>query len=554
LRLDDGGGAVKVGGAGEGGWKSVESDAGDGPGVAVANGLPTQYFASVAGAVPTALSDEGYGYTVTVFPEGHQMIEYVYRFRPLTRLLDQGELLNQEIYFAPPEQLNDPMEGFRDVIWQGDKVLWSNLFRHYLRCLQHACILLMISGEDYPLTWDMIPLFRDNPNTTPQHREETLKLINRFLELKEVTELVNALASRSIPVRRAELAAVLRHAHLVAIMIFNEKYKAPNKETDPLSGLAETKPFKDLLAGIASMAQSVSLAETVTPNRDNIVPAIFDAVGHTGEQLQFIYDYNDNEEVRPNRRFVLIEFPQEYVKRLEDLVYPKWYAACFMSECNNPSVWGTYGDGHNAICLKFKVHSVDGVPAFRLRRKKGYSNSGDIVSLVKDRLRSIAYENTPPSIDFFRMIGRIPKTVIKNEWYTDPYGKLSTFQHGSQLDEKAWQEAYWDDFIASITRKLVHWKHENEYRLILDNTFWNLAPPKDRIASYDFSDLDGIVFGIRTPLREKKKICKIIEDKCASIGRGDFKFYQAYYSPTTGQVEHAEMSLLKFTPTSKKSM
>jgi hypothetical protein len=38
------------------------------------------------------------------------MIDHLYRFRPLSRVLG-GELLNQHIYFAKPENLNDPMEG-----------------------------------------------------------------------------------------------------------------------------------------------------------------------------------------------------------------------------------------------------------------------------------------------------------------------------------------------------------------------------------------------------------------------------------------------------------
>jgi hypothetical protein len=38
---------------------------------------------------------------------------HLYRFRPLKRLLDENELLNQDIFFAEPETLNDPMEGWR---------------------------------------------------------------------------------------------------------------------------------------------------------------------------------------------------------------------------------------------------------------------------------------------------------------------------------------------------------------------------------------------------------------------------------------------------------
>jgi hypothetical protein len=62
-----------------------------------------------------------------------------YRFRSIRSLLgEHQELQNQSIFFASPEQLNDPMEGFRDIYWHGDTIAWNNLFRHYLICLTHA--------------------------------------------------------------------------------------------------------------------------------------------------------------------------------------------------------------------------------------------------------------------------------------------------------------------------------------------------------------------------------------------------------------------------------
>jgi|GEM_PF-6927014 DNA-binding response OmpR family regulator len=61
------------------------------------------------------------------------MISSLYRFRSLYWLLDQGELEKQEIYFAKPEQLNDPMEGFRDIFWKGgDQVVTIPVRRNEL--------------------------------------------------------------------------------------------------------------------------------------------------------------------------------------------------------------------------------------------------------------------------------------------------------------------------------------------------------------------------------------------------------------------------------------
>ena len=77
------------------------------------------------------------------------MAEQFYRFRSLKSLFEYKELENQTIYFASPEELNDPMEGFRDVIWSGDKIAWKNLFRHYFMCLEHVSGLLLIAGEEH---------------------------------------------------------------------------------------------------------------------------------------------------------------------------------------------------------------------------------------------------------------------------------------------------------------------------------------------------------------------------------------------------------------------
>jgi len=61
------------------------------------------------------------------------MTAFVYRFRSTDALLGaHRELENQEIYFSPPQVLNDPMEGFKDVVWRGDQIVWANLVKHYL--------------------------------------------------------------------------------------------------------------------------------------------------------------------------------------------------------------------------------------------------------------------------------------------------------------------------------------------------------------------------------------------------------------------------------------
>ena len=84
----------------------------------------------------------------------------MYRFRKIENLLGKREELeNQEIYFSDIASLNDPMEGFRECFWSGDLIVWKNLLRHYLLCLEHVYLstslslrIIMLLAEPWNLT------------------------------------------------------------------------------------------------------------------------------------------------------------------------------------------------------------------------------------------------------------------------------------------------------------------------------------------------------------------------------------------------------------------
>ena len=65
------------------------------------------------------------------------MVE-LYRFRSITSLFENyQELENQSVYFASPEELNDPMERFRIYFWQGDEIVWRSTGE--ARAVDHSC-------------------------------------------------------------------------------------------------------------------------------------------------------------------------------------------------------------------------------------------------------------------------------------------------------------------------------------------------------------------------------------------------------------------------------
>ena len=83
----------------------------------------------------------------------------VYRFRSMEHLLGKfQELEQQTVYFASPEQLNDPMEGFRDIVWRGDKIVWTNLFKNYISYLLELFYKFRRKGDSKKLNVDDISM------------------------------------------------------------------------------------------------------------------------------------------------------------------------------------------------------------------------------------------------------------------------------------------------------------------------------------------------------------------------------------------------------------
>src|SRR5882724_13531801 len=99
------------------------------------------------------------------------MENYVYRFRSTSALLgDFRELENQEIYFASPQELNDPMEGFKDIFWRGDEIIWANLLRHYLLCLMQAVLMAIKYGPGHQFVDHYIPVLLTDQGLVPSSR------------------------------------------------------------------------------------------------------------------------------------------------------------------------------------------------------------------------------------------------------------------------------------------------------------------------------------------------------------------------------------------------
>ena len=139
----------------------------------------------------------------------------VYRFRSMKRLLEDEyqELKKQEIYFASPEQLNDPMEGLRDIFWRGDKIVWENFFKHYVFCLYETHLHFLVAGHSIQLNANNIPILgRWDKLPSPAQRMFN-EVWQRFLDLPKIPEFIEALANTNRKIRDRELRIYLESIH-----------------------------------------------------------------------------------------------------------------------------------------------------------------------------------------------------------------------------------------------------------------------------------------------------------------------------------------------------
>ena len=476
------------------------------------------------------------------------MDNHLYRFRPVDTLIgERDELRRQEIYFASPSELNDPMEGFGDVFWQGDAIAWENLLRHYLVCLECAFSLVVIGGEAHPTTWAHIPVLDpgDRRAATAKHKLVHDAIFEFFFSRPELGALIAALATRSGPIRRHELSLYLTSIHMFAQMAiwaaFQRHGLVPESDPDePAIQLAMA-----MLRQAVSLIDQLKAVKAKNPLGEDEIDEMFALSWQTNHQMTLISFHN--RQADPSKlalNFMAYDFVEGYVAQVERNCYPDWYAACVMGSCSDSSIWGAYGDGHKGVCLRFKTSMLDGVQTLTLNRNHGAGMGGPIRGEVPTPFQELRYTREHASIDFFASLGGMPQGVLSKYWYTNARGERSTSAMHANMDE--WRQAYWRNFTARTTQKLDDWEREKEQRLVIYSSITDFSPPDARKATYRFHDLDGIIFGIRTPLKTKLEIASIIEEKCRAAKRTDFRFYQAYYSRRTGTIEHHELGLLKF--------
>jgi Protein of unknown function (DUF2971) len=479
------------------------------------------------------------------------MEDYFYRYRPIEAVLDKfQELENQEIYFSTTDELNDPMEGFKDLVWAGDQIVWRNLLKHYILCFLLTANYAFISAEQFDGS-DLRSFVRLVPQELPEApiREIYQRVLADFLKEPAVTRFVEIMASRTTSIRRSELTGYLRALHRFALEALMKEYS--QRGVFPVNAVDTLPPREDMRRNAIVMMEGITKLTSHEDPAEKISDTMFGALEATNAQVALATEYLlPDRDKRMGIVFLTLRFPAAYVAALEKLVHRDWYVACFAKTAENHSMWSTYAGGHRGVCLMFKATAnARGVPTLVIERTTGaaYSKGSTTTytsSMVPHELQPVQYASQYPVVDFFRSLGSISGSSIDGFWYRGEDSTLSECHSAVYADQDDWRERYWKTFANSTLCKTREWAHEEEHRIVVHSMF-DMSAPEKRKLKYRFSDLAGIVFGARTDVEDKLKIMRIVDAKCAKDKRSDFKFYEIRYLHMESRFKLSELGLLK---------
>lgn len=468
----------------------------------------------------------------------------VFRYRSIEALLgEREELERQTVYFAPPEYLNDPVEGFRQVYWRGDRITWRNLLRHYIICLHNRFFEALLTEDTERLAPNTIRVFQSLDNfPTPEAKSLCDACIAAVEAGSLHAALLDLLASAERNISFSELQQLLRTVHIdwlgAVRMVFAER--------------ALVSPMKGQTLDPSGLVNVLRMLQTTIPQvQDQFstigVDVLHEAQQHMAEQMTLLSATQHADVLEPKLESLFLNFTSDYLNSLLKLVYPPWYVACFSARHDNAAMWSYYAGNHRGCCLVFRKQQRDDGAILRLKGPSGFEARGTFRSNQDMPLDPVGYSGHEQRLEFFTNIGRLSSAAMLRNWFRDDDGNTSPLaEHLNEERLEVWRNAYWENFMPPILCKLPDWQHEEEFRVVILDTLGIYDSHEGRTFTYDYDTLDGIIFGINTSLSDKVRIMQILDKKLDGRTLTEpFKLFQARYNARSGRIEAHHLSLIE---------
>ena len=450
----------------------------------------------------------------------------LYRYRSIDSAL--LELDNGSFYFAAPTELNDPIEGYLKIFWQGDAPAWQGLLKNFVCSLFYNLQThLLMSGRIYPAAQENFPSDLHNRILLSDIRQFDRSPLSRiftelgenFLETSAVQTVVDFYGTDAIKCYGRELEFILRTVTDEACCLcvgkckdlsliradFNEnffdvEYEISFDELKHVSDAERKRRIDEIENLNCDLMESGLLALKL--NRRSSFDAEFDLK----QRLLWL-------------RFI---FPRMYVEQLKEMMYPNGYVVCFSDTPTNSAMWGNYADNHRGICFVYGTEHFDG---------------REVIHFVAKSLevKPIKYSAQFITRNFFDTLRHL-QFICADDWLTGRGGVKSYKLENSDASN------YDGDYHEKFYRKLNDWQHEREYRIFLSDKFYRYGDKFARKLRYNPDTLTGIIFGLRTTLDDKLKLIQKLNRLGKSVG--NFEFFQAEFDDETQLISIREKTLL----------
>lgn len=452
----------------------------------------------------------------------------LYHYRSIkSALLEIG---NGSFHFSSREELNDPLEGYLKVFWKGDTAAWEGLFRNYICSLYYAITMYYLGSDE--------AIINNRSLLYDIHRFDNLpigivlgKLGKEFLGDCDIHAITSYYGKSDRKVNSKELRMVLLFVHFKALSLCiredRDRGLLPHEDAERLlTCIPATHNLSELYQKLSDEkeyeeygSQLFSIAEEIQEDIQeyNIISLFLNETG-SGE--------SENSTNRQRRNWIAIfaDFPQIYVGQLCQMVYPRSYVVCFSAKNNDSSMWGNYSNNHKGVCL---IYDFDGPVSLC-----GLDKHKEVVTA-----KAVSYGGDCIERNFFESFGRLTLNQIK-EWLTGTEG-LSSLWSIFEDDEEGWRNRFWNAFNEKTYRKLKAWEHEQEYRLVVVDSFFDNDESEQRNMRFPYGILKGVIFGIETSEFDKKQIIDKLLSQTSIIGDG-FKIFQAYYNEDSQTIDIRE--------------
>ena len=454
----------------------------------------------------------------------------LYRYRPIESAIK--ELDNETFHFATREELNDPIEGFVRVYWQGDKAAWEGLLRNYICSLSRAIDLFLVQADENILHHKSLIIDLRRYDGIPYGRIMK-ELGDRFLADEEIQKLTAYYGKNNITVREEELRVILHSIHNKALIFCIEKWSDVEIPDNAVKQclLDIFFPSRDSSMSLDWIDNQLIDFEFRKELAKHLEATIEDACDtqylRMGlENDLFLYGIRTDQNgitipaekisdarMNRNRMSVAVDFPQIYVAQLKDMIYPESYVVCFSSDSTNSAMWGNYAEHHRGVCLIYETDENNAI---------GIQLHNEMRKCIANK---VTYGGMTIERNFFTTFGRLTDKQIRI-WLTGTEGLSDCYKEFE--DEEVWRICYWYAYISKNYQKTKEWEHEQEYRIVIDNYVCKYDDPNSRNLKYDFKSLKGVIFGINTSEYDKKRIVHSIMQKKGIFIQ--FAFYQAEYN------------------------